>query len=145
MQGSFLLPFKSGLSECRNTVKGFAFVIQFSHGSCENIQRDEELFLGGFQHRVAASSRTRSPTKNRFSPSWMTIKKRFRRAHREHTAASHPVRQDGANPTRAGSPLALDSEIPLLAFVGRIPRTGFSPDAAVARCEALLFRLPVGY
>ena len=34
-------------------------------------------------------------------------------------------------------------EIPLLAFVARIPRTGFSPDAADARCEALYCKLPV--
>ena len=42
------------------------------------------------------------------------------------TVASHPVRHDGANPTRAGYRYALDREIPLLAFVGRIPRTGFA-------------------
>ena len=31
-------------------------------------------------------------------------------------AAPYPVRQEDANPTRTGHPLALDSEIPLLAF-----------------------------
>ena len=41
-------------------------------------------------------------------------------------SAPHPVRHDGANPTRTGCPLALGREIPLLAFVGRIPRTGFA-------------------
>jgi hypothetical protein len=41
-------------------------------------------------------------------------------------ADPHPVRHDGANPTQAGGRYALDSEIPLLALVGRIPRTGFA-------------------
>jgi len=54
----------------------------------------------------------------------MTSCHRLARAHREHTAAPHPVLQDGANPTRTGCSIALDREIPLLAFVGRIPRTG---------------------
>ena len=44
----------------------------------------------------------------------------------KHVTAPHPVRQDVANPTRAGCRYALDREIPLLAFVGRIPRTGFA-------------------
>ena len=46
----------------------------------------------------------------------LTSYHRLARAHREHTAAHHPVRQDGANPTRAGSSLALDSEIPTRLF-----------------------------
>jgi hypothetical protein len=71
----------------------------------------------------------------------MTSCHRLARAHREHTAASHPVRHDGANPTRAGCRYALDSEIPLLAFVSRIPRTGFA--GCYGRSSGISLRLIV--
>ena len=102
LQGSFLHTLES-FPESRDTNKGFAFVILFC--------MDHAIMFKG----------TRSS-----SSAIMTSCHRLARAHREHTTATHPVRHDGANPTQAGGRYALDREIPLLAFVGRIPRTGFA-------------------
>ena len=100
------------------------------HRSC--CQRLAPLKLGfAWSHAKDQKGRGAHPRR------LITSCSRLARAPREHTAASHPVRHDGANPTRAGCRYALDSEIPLLAFVGRIPRTGFAGCCGRPSCVCL--------